>query len=91
MLHGDGRTVHLSLDQRIGIQHFDDCVVDGNVLPRLGSDDSEELMHILHGVTVALGSRPLESPGSLYVTTKYQFSDLVSLEFEACRTAVISV
>ncbi|KAG6506624.1 hypothetical protein ZIOFF_031951 [Zingiber officinale] len=70
MLHGDGRTVHLSLDQRIGPQHFDDCVVDGNVRPRLGSDDSEELMYILHGIAIALGSRPLESPGSLYVTTR---------------------
>ncbi|KAG6490132.1 hypothetical protein ZIOFF_051415 [Zingiber officinale] len=70
MLHGDGQTVHLSLDQRIGLQHFDDCVVDGNVRPWLGSDDNEELMYVLHGVAVALGSRPLESPGSLYVTTR---------------------
>ncbi|XP_042474160.1 chloride conductance regulatory protein ICln-like [Zingiber officinale] len=53
-----------------GLQHFDDCVVDGNVRPRFGSDDSEELMHVLHGVAVALGSRPLESPGTLYVTTR---------------------
>ncbi|KAG6499616.1 hypothetical protein ZIOFF_039406 [Zingiber officinale] len=29
-------------------------------------------MYVLHGVAVALGSRPLESPGSLYVTAKYQ-------------------
>ncbi|KAG6536363.1 hypothetical protein ZIOFF_001417 [Zingiber officinale] len=53
-----------------GLQHFDDCVVDGNVRPRLDSDDSEELMHVFLGVAVALGSRPLESPGTLYVTTR---------------------
>ncbi|XP_042472042.1 chloride conductance regulatory protein ICln-like [Zingiber officinale] len=70
MLHGDDRTAHLSLNQRIGLQHFDDCVVDDNVRPRLGSDDSEELMYVLNGVAVALGSRPLESPGSLYITTR---------------------
>ncbi|KAG6513866.1 hypothetical protein ZIOFF_024203 [Zingiber officinale] len=52
------------------LQHFDDCIVDGNIRPRLGSDDSEKLMHVLHGVAVAIGSRPLESPGSLYVTTR---------------------
>ncbi|KAG6531752.1 hypothetical protein ZIOFF_005572 [Zingiber officinale] len=53
-----------------GLQHFDDCIVDGNVRPWLGSDDSEELMYVLHGVAIALGSWPLESPGSLYVTTR---------------------
>ncbi|KAG6518427.1 hypothetical protein ZIOFF_021902 [Zingiber officinale] len=52
------------------MQHFNDCVVDGNVRPRLGSDDSEELIYVLRGVAVALGSWPLESPGSLYVTTR---------------------
>ncbi|KAG6500448.1 hypothetical protein ZIOFF_040293 [Zingiber officinale] len=61
------------------LQHFDDCVVDNNVRPRLGSDDSEELMHVLHGVAVALGSRPLESPRSLYVTTRYQLISIFLL------------
>ncbi|KAG6503804.1 hypothetical protein ZIOFF_036128 [Zingiber officinale] len=34
--------------------------------------DGEELMYVEPGVAVALGSRPMESPGTLYVTSRYQ-------------------
>lgn len=56
----------------LGLLHFDGRVVDGDGRPLLDSDDGEELVHVEPGVAVALGSRPLESPGTLYVTSRYQ-------------------
>ncbi|KAG6529369.1 hypothetical protein ZIOFF_011567 [Zingiber officinale] len=54
----------------LGLLHFDGHVVDNDGRPLLESDDGEELMHVEPGVTVALGSRPMESPGTLYVTSR---------------------
>ncbi|XP_042401186.1 chloride conductance regulatory protein ICln-like [Zingiber officinale] len=54
----------------LGLLHFDGHVVDDDGRPLLESDDSEELMHVEPGVAVALDSRPMESPGTLYVTSR---------------------
>ncbi|WOL19321.1 chloride conductance regulatory protein ICln-like [Canna indica] len=59
----------------LGLQHFDDCVesCDGGIAnghPRLDSDAGEELMRVEPGVAIALGPRAIESPGTLYVTTR---------------------
>ncbi|KAG6495065.1 chloride conductance regulatory protein ICln-like [Zingiber officinale] len=54
----------------LGLLHFDGRVVDDDGRPLLESDDGEELMHVEPGVAVALGSRPMESPGTLYVTSR---------------------
>ncbi|KAG6493301.1 hypothetical protein ZIOFF_048280 [Zingiber officinale] len=56
----------------LGLLHFDGRVVDDDGRPLLESDDGEELMHVEPGITIALGSRPMESPGTLYVTSRYQ-------------------
>ncbi|KAG6528876.1 hypothetical protein ZIOFF_011068 [Zingiber officinale] len=54
----------------LGLLHFDGRVVDDDGLPLLESDDGEELMHVEPGVAIALGSQPMESPGTLYVTSR---------------------
>nr|CAD1843603.1 unnamed protein product [Ananas comosus var. bracteatus] len=51
----------------VGLRPFDDRVGDG---PRLDADSGEEVMRVERGVAVALGRRPMESPGTLFVTTK---------------------
>ncbi|KAG6525453.1 hypothetical protein ZIOFF_015409 [Zingiber officinale] len=56
----------------LGMLYFDGRVVDDDGRPLLESDDDEELMHVEPGVAIALGSRPMESPGTLYVTSRYQ-------------------
>ncbi|KAL2550225.1 Chloride conductance regulatory protein ICln [Forsythia ovata] len=43
---------------------------DGAGQPILDADDGEELMHVLPGVSIVLGNRPPESPGTLYISTK---------------------
>ncbi|KAG6472430.1 hypothetical protein ZIOFF_069893 [Zingiber officinale] len=50
----------------LGLLHFDGRVVDDDGRPLLESDDGKELMHVEPGVAVALSSRPMESPGTLY-------------------------
>lgn len=52
----------------LGLRPFVDRVGDG---PRLHGDSGEEVMRVERGVAVALGRRPMESPGTLFVTTKY--------------------
>ncbi|KAG6471093.1 hypothetical protein ZIOFF_072190 [Zingiber officinale] len=54
----------------LGLLHFDVRVINDDGWPLLESDDGEELMHVEPGVAVALGSRPMESPGTLYVTSR---------------------
>ncbi|XP_042472383.1 chloride conductance regulatory protein ICln-like [Zingiber officinale] len=54
----------------LGMLHFDGRVVDDDGRPLLESDNGEELMHVEPGVAVALGSRPMESPGTLYVISR---------------------
>ncbi|KAG6488517.1 hypothetical protein ZIOFF_049760 [Zingiber officinale] len=54
----------------LGLLHFDGRVIDDDGRSLLESNDDEELMHVEPGVTVALGFRPMESPGTLYVTSR---------------------
>ncbi|XP_042466071.1 chloride conductance regulatory protein ICln-like [Zingiber officinale] len=57
----------------LGMLYFDGRVVDDDGRPLLESDDDEELMHVEPGVAIALGSRPMESPGTLYVTSRCEW------------------
>ncbi|CAA3024293.1 chloride conductance regulatory ICln [Olea europaea subsp. europaea] len=43
---------------------------DGAGQPILDADDGEELVHVQPGVSIVLGNRPPESPGTLYISTK---------------------
>ncbi|KAL3521439.1 hypothetical protein ACH5RR_019588 [Cinchona calisaya] len=43
---------------------------DGAGQPVLDADNAEELMHVQSGVSIVLGNRPPESPGTLYISTK---------------------
>ncbi|XP_060203433.1 chloride conductance regulatory protein ICln [Lycium barbarum] len=43
---------------------------DGTGQPFLDTNNGEELMQVQLGTTIVLGSRPPESPGTLYITTK---------------------
>lgn len=54
----------------LGLQHLSERVGEGNGQPALDSDAGEELMHVQPAVAIALGRRPPESPGTLYVSTK---------------------
>ncbi|XP_042386559.1 chloride conductance regulatory protein ICln-like [Zingiber officinale] len=54
----------------LGLLHFDGHVVDDDGRLLLESDDGEELMHVEPGIAIALGSRPMESLGTLYVTSR---------------------
>lgn len=33
-------------------------------------DDGEELVHVQPGVSIVLGNRPAESPGTLYISSR---------------------
>lgn len=39
--------------------------------PVIDSDNGEELMLLQRGVDIALANFPRQSPGTLYITTKY--------------------
>ncbi|RXH94926.1 hypothetical protein DVH24_024610 [Malus domestica] len=39
--------------------------------PVLDAENGEELMRVQPGVSIVLGNRPPESPGTLYISTKY--------------------
>lgn len=54
----------------LGLRYFSDRVGEGAGQPVLNADIGEELMHVQPGVSIVLGSRPPESPGTLYITTK---------------------
>ncbi|KAJ3682611.1 hypothetical protein LUZ60_015184 [Juncus effusus] len=52
----------------LGIQLFADRAADGG--PRLHAGADEELVRVEPGASVALGRRPPESPGTLFITTR---------------------
>lgn len=54
----------------VGLRQFTGRVGDGAGVPLLDADNGEELMHVQPGVSVVLGNRPPESPGTLYISTK---------------------
>jgi hypothetical protein len=55
----------------LGVQPFADRTDDGG--PRLDDGAEEEVMRVERGVAIALGRRPPESSGTLYITTRYNY------------------
>lgn len=47
--------------------------------PVLDAENGEELMHVQPCVSIVLGNRPPESPGTLYISTKYAIISLMIL------------
>ncbi|KAK6275672.1 hypothetical protein POUND7_005381 [Theobroma cacao] len=54
----------------IGLRQFMARVGNGAGEPVLDTDNVEELVHVQPSVSIALGNRAPESPGTLYITTK---------------------
>ncbi|XP_024024887.1 chloride conductance regulatory protein ICln isoform X2 [Morus notabilis] len=54
----------------VGITGFTERVGEGAGEPVLDAENGEELMHVQRGVSIVLGNRPPESPGTLYISTK---------------------
>ena len=55
----------------VGIRLFSERVGEGAGEPVLDAENGEELMHVQTGVSIVLGNRTSESPGTLYISTKY--------------------
>ncbi|CAK9161059.1 unnamed protein product [Ilex paraguariensis] len=53
-----------------GLRIFTDRVGDGAGQPVLDVNNGEGLMHVQPGVSIVLGNRASESPGTLYISTK---------------------
>ncbi|XP_010444049.1 PREDICTED: chloride conductance regulatory protein ICln isoform X3 [Camelina sativa] len=53
-----------------GLREFALRSRDGSGKPVLDESNGEELMHVQPSVAVALGNRPVESPGTLYITSR---------------------
>lgn len=53
-----------------GLRDFTLRTEDGSGKPVLDESNGEELMHVQTSVAVALGNRPIESPGTLYITSR---------------------
>lgn len=54
----------------LGLQPLSERVGEGNGEPILDFAAGEEMMHVQPAVAVALGRRPPEAPGILYISTK---------------------
>ena len=55
----------------VGLRLFTDRVGDGAGAPVIDSGNGEELVLVQPGVSAVLAGRPPESPGTLYISTKY--------------------
>ncbi|CAI9108453.1 OLC1v1008043C1 [Oldenlandia corymbosa var. corymbosa] len=53
-----------------GLRLVTERVGDGAGEPILDAQNGEELVHVQPSVSIALGNRPLESPGTLYISSK---------------------
>lgn len=62
----------------LGLQPLSERVGEGNGEPILDSAAGEEMMHVQPAVAVAIGRRPPESPGTLYISTRYSYTSLFS-------------
>lgn len=58
----------------VGLRLFTERAGDGAGVPVLDSNAGEELIHVQPGVSVVLANRPPESPGTLYISSKYSLS-----------------
>ncbi|XP_020886237.1 chloride conductance regulatory protein ICln isoform X2 [Arabidopsis lyrata subsp. lyrata] len=54
----------------VGLRDFTLRTGDGSGKPVLDEANGEELMHVQTSVAVALGNLPVESPGTLYITSR---------------------
>ncbi|KFK27958.1 hypothetical protein AALP_AA8G453400 [Arabis alpina] len=54
----------------VGLRDFTQRAGDGSGKPILDESNGEELMHVQSSVAVALGNRTVESPGTLYITSR---------------------
>ncbi|PON89452.1 ICln [Trema orientale] len=54
----------------VGVRLFSERAGEGGGEPVLDAENGEELMHVQPLVSVVLGNRPPESPGTLYISTK---------------------
>ncbi|PON56232.1 ICln [Parasponia andersonii] len=54
----------------VGVRLFSERVGEGGGEPVLDAENGEELMHVRPLVSVVLGNRPPQSPGTLYISTK---------------------
>ncbi|KAE8663985.1 Chloride conductance regulatory protein ICln [Hibiscus syriacus] len=54
----------------VGLRQFTARVGSGAGEPVLDTDKGEELVHVQPSVSVSLGNRAPESPGTLYITTR---------------------
>lgn len=55
----------------MGLRYYTERVGDGAGEPVLDANNGEELMHVQPGVSIVIGNRPPESPGTLYISTQY--------------------
>ncbi|KAG8381479.1 hypothetical protein BUALT_Bualt06G0126100 [Buddleja alternifolia] len=53
-----------------GLRSVTERAGDGSGRPVFDGDNGEELMHVQPGVSIVLGNRSPESPGTLYISTK---------------------
>lgn len=53
-----------------GLRLVTERVGDGAGQPVLDTDNGEEQVHVQSGVSIVIGNRPPESPGTLYISTK---------------------
>lgn len=58
------------MEMTTGLRTVTERAGDGAGQPVLDSDNGEELMHVQPAVSIVLGNRPPESPGTLYISTK---------------------
>ena len=54
----------------VGLREFALRTGDGS--PALDESNGEELMHVQPSVAVALSDRSVESPGTLYITSRWK-------------------
>lgn len=53
-----------------GLRQFTERRGDGAGEPVLDAENGEELMHVQPGVSIVIGNRSPETPGTLYISTK---------------------
>lgn len=58
------------------LRQFSERVGEGAGQPLLDEDNGEELMHLQPSVAIVLGNRAPDSPGTLYITSKYSILSL---------------
>ena len=58
----------------VGLRNFTDGVGDGAGQPVLDFDNGEELIHVQPHVAIVLGNHPSQSPGTLFISSKYSLS-----------------